>query len=490
MTSVPFPVNTVPSGVNAVPSGVNTVPSGFRVVLDRSVRIFAGGTVVVGGHPGRLLTLSARGAEVLRALLADGTVTADTGRLARRLIDAGMAHPEAPDRGADLIGPPLTVVVPVHNRAATLERCLASLGPDADVVVVDDASDDPGAVAAVCRRHGARLIRRDVNGGPAAARNQAMAVVDSPLVAFVDSDCVVGDGWPGRLLAMFDDPVVGAVAPRVRPEGHDRDGSDRPSLLARFNQSHSSLDMGPEPSGVGPGCRVRYVPSAAIVMRTSALRTSTPGFDVDMRVGEDVDLVWRLVDAGWSVRYQPSVTVSHREPRTWGALWARRFSYGTSAGPLARRHRGRLAPVELRPWSAAAALAMVSGRYRSAVVMTAGGGALLALRLRGHDIPLATSARWGVATVGWTMVGIGRAATILAAPVLIGGLLHKGRARVGAGFLLVAPPLVEWAQRRPAIDPLRWLLASIADDAAYGAGVWVGCARSRSVGPLVPDIRV
>lgn len=471
---------------------MTSVPSGFRVVLDRSVRIFAGGTVLVGGQPGRLLTLSADGAAVLRSLLADGTVSTDTGRLARRLVDAGMAHPEAPDQGAGPVVPALTVVVPVHNRTATLDRCLASLGPGAQVVVVDDASDDPGAVADVCRRHGARLIRRDVNGGPAAARNQGMAVVDTPLVAFVDSDCTVGNGWPGRLVAMFDDPAVGAVAPRVRPERPEPDqgGRDRPSLLARFNESHSSLDMGPEPSRVGPGCRVGYVPTAAIVMRTKPLEMSGGGFDAELRVGEDVDLVWRLVDAGWSVRYQPSVTVFHREPRTWAALWARRFYYGTSAGPLARRHRGRLAPVELRPWPAVAALAVVGGRYRSAAVMTAGGGALLARRLRGHAIPPATTARWSLATVGWTMVGIGRAATIVAAPLLIGALLHKGRGRRGAGLLLVTPPLVEWVRRRPAIDPIRWLLASIADDAAYGAGVWAGCVRSRSIGPLVPDIRV
>ena len=59
-------------------------------------------------------------------------------------------------------------------------------------------------------------------------------------------------------------------------------------------------------------------------------------------------------------------------------------------------------------------------------------------------------------------------------------------AGVGAGLLLLAPPLVEWVRRRPGIDPVRWLLASIADDAAYGAGVWAGCVRSRSVGPLFP----
>ena len=49
-----------------------------------------------------------------------------------------------------------------------------------------------------------------------------------------------------------------------------------------------------------------------------ALETLASGFDADLRVGEDVDLVWRLVDAGWSVRYQPSVTVFHREPPVLG----------------------------------------------------------------------------------------------------------------------------------------------------------------------------
>jgi hypothetical protein len=206
-------------------------------------------------------------------------------------------------------------------------------------------------------------------------------------------------------------------------------------------------------------------------------------------VGEDVDLVWRLADAGWGVRYEPAVTVFHREPRSWAALWARRYRYGTSAGPLARRHRGRLAPVELRAWPTTTFLAMMAGRYGWAAAMTTAGTALLARQLRGHTIPLATTVRWSTATVGWTMVGIGRAATVLAAPVLIGALVHRGRVRLAAGLLLVTPPLVEWVRRRPDIDPARWLLASVVDDAAYGAGVWVGCFRSRSLGPLLPGIR-
>jgi mycofactocin glycosyltransferase len=53
--------------------------------------------------------------------------------------------------------------------------------------------------------------------------------------------------------------------------------------------------------------------------------------------------------------------------------------------------------------------------------------------------------------------------------------------------LVLIPPTVEWWRRRPGLDPLRWAAASIADDVAYGVGVWTGCLRSRSFGPLIPS---
>jgi hypothetical protein len=63
------------------------------------------------------------------------------------------------------------------------------------------------------------------------------------------------------------------------------------------------------------------------------------------------------------------------------------------------------------------------------------------------------------------------------------------RGRLAALTLLVAPPLEEWLRRGPALDPVRWTCASIADDVAYGAGVWRGCVEHRTVGPLRPRIR-
>ena len=48
-------------------------------------------------------------------------------------------------------------------------------------------------------------------------------------------------------------------------------------------------------------------------------------FDPALRVGEDVDLVWRLVAAGLAVRYDPAVEVEHDEPTTWPDLFERRI---------------------------------------------------------------------------------------------------------------------------------------------------------------------
>jgi mycofactocin system glycosyltransferase len=442
--------------------------------------------VLAGGHPGRLLRLTTSGREALAELLDTGPSTDAARRLGRRLVDAGMAHPvAAPGTRRDAAG--VTVVIPVRDRAELLERCLASLGGSSPVVVVDDGSDDRQAVADACRGHGAVVITRSVNGGPAVARNEALAHVGTELVAFLDSDCVAGPEWLEGLVGLFDDPTVGAVAPRVRPVGGQR------SLRSRYLDARSPLDMGTAPGPVGPGRRVRYVPAAALVVRRRALAEG-PGFDPDLRVGEDVDRIWRLVGDGWRVRYVPSVEIGHHEPGSWRALLARRLRYGTSAGPLAVRHPGRLAPVELRPWATVGAVALLAGYPRTAAAVTVASGAVLARAVRPLGVPIGLAFRWGFEGTGWTVVGLGRAATVLAGPALVAGALVGGRSRRGRRLrraslaLAVAPPLVEWWQRRPDLDPVRWVAASFVDDVSYGAGVWLGAIRARTLGPLLPVI--
>ncbi len=176
----------------------------------------------------------------------------------------------------------VTVVIPVRDRQAELVRCLAGLARMPRVIVVDDCSADPAAIARVASEAGARVLRRMVNGGPGAARNTGLAAADTPLVAFLDSDCVPGPGWLDSLLPHFTDPAVGAVAPRIVPDDLGR------TWLARYEGASSTLDMGARASIVRPGSRVPYVPGAALVVRRAA---AGAGWVENMWVGEDVDFV-------------------------------------------------------------------------------------------------------------------------------------------------------------------------------------------------------
>jgi len=454
------------------------LPRGFGIVFDRSLRTYQHGRLLVGGTPTRVMRLTDMG-QAAFASLCDGCGDSTAARmLARRMTEAGMAHPRPP-RGATF---DVTVVVPVRDRAPMLARCLAALGRGARVVVVDDGSRHAHATAAVCDRYGATLLRLHEGRGAAAARNAGFAAVASELVAFVDSDCIVADGWLPRLIGYFADPVVGAVAPRVVPVSP----APPASVRSRYATVRSPLDIGTAEGFVAPRGRVPYIPTAAVVVRRQALE-AVFGFDPALRYGEDVDLVWRLNAAGWRIRYVPQVTVRHEEPGTWPGLLLRRFRYGTSVGPLSRRHPGRLSHAVVRPWPAAAAALALAGRPRAAFAMTAAHAAVLSLRVRKNDVPPSRACRWAVSGVGHTVVGVGHAATMFIAPALLAAVVPR-KTRRAAVVLLGAAPLVEWARRRPPLDLLRWTAACIADDIAYGTGVWCGCAAERTFAPLRPTL--
>ncbi|NIH88045.1 mycofactocin biosynthesis glycosyltransferase MftF [Amycolatopsis granulosa] len=439
--------------------------------VDPSTKVVAGGRVLVGGAPLRVITLSATGAR-LYAAWAAGAEVGDKPhhrRLAGKLVLAGLVHPGYPE--ATLTPRDVTAVVPVRDHADRLAALLPCLAGLRETLVIDDGSAVPVPHA---------VDRHPVPRGPAAARNTGWRKVTTELVAFLDADTRPRPGWLPPLLAQFEDPAVVAVAPRVRSTPGD-------GALARYERDGSALDMGPVPAQVRPRGRITYLPTAALVVRTSALR-AIHGFDEDLRFGEDVDLIWRLVDAGGSVRYEPRSEVAHEPRTTWRAWLGQRYSYGTSAAPLARRHgRRALAPVRVSGWTALAWLALATGRPTAAVAIALGTAALLPRKLAPLGVPAREAL--GIALRGHLAAGrfLGGALTGAWGPAAVPllALSRRGR-RVLA--LAYARHLLDWVRTRPDLDPPRWLLARAAADLAYGAGVWRGCLREGEPGPLVPDL--
>lgn len=425
----------------------------MKFSLDQTIHIIPGR--IVGGSPPSILRLSRRGDETIGRIISGDDL--EMTPLVRRMLDLNQIHPAFDDQRPALDGR-VTVVTPVLGHRAHQHPSEDGL----QVVVVDDGSQPPLQDA---------TVRLETNGGPGAARNAGVQVVDTEFVAFVDADVDVGTdaSWLRSLLPHFDDPNVAAVAPRIRSKS-TRD------VIGRHESARGALDLGALPATVTPGTRVSYVPSAALVCRTADIRT-IGGFDEELRTGEDVDLIWRLHANGKTIRYDPSVIV-HHEPRTsLSRWWEQRVGYGRSSGALAERHgNDRVAPLVSSPWSITAVLAPVFFRRQllgiaSGVVVIS--AATQQLRQRVPDLTVNDASR-----------------------IVLTGTQHTAKAgtrairRVWWPILLVASPFFRSARR---LLLLSFLAAgtpmAALDDVAHGVGIWSGSLTTRHYGPLIPRIR-
>jgi hypothetical protein len=240
-----------------------------------------------------------------------------------------------------------------------------------------------------------------------------------------------------------------------------------------------------------------------------------------MYVGEDVDFVWRMSAAGWRVRYEPAAVMGHDHRVTFRAWFTRRSDYGTSAAALELLHPGSVRPLYVSWWTAGAWAAALSGRPVTAAALTAAATALLARRLSrvtGERWPVPAPSdsepppnpdnsnkrwRWVMPrpAVAWQLAARLAGGGTLAAgrplgsalsrtwwPVALPAALAVRKLRLPVAALILAPPLLDWADKKPPLDPARYVAARLLDDAAHSLGVWQGCLARRTARPLLPVI--
>ncbi len=430
----------------------------------------------VGGSPLRSLRVTSRGAELVAGWL-DGRPIGDSPAergLARRFLNAGLVHPQA-NKSVQI---ECTVVIPVRDDAVGLEQTLRAIG-EGNVVVVDDGSVDGEKVVEIAGRYGAKLVSRASSAGPGAARMMAMELVSTPLVAFLDAGVVPQQNWIHELRGHFVDEAVVAVAPRVRsvPGATVRD---------RYEQDQSPLDLGSRPAPVGPGRVVSYVPSAALVVRREAF-LAAGGFDPSLRFGEDVDLVWRLVAAGWVVRYDPSVEVTHAPRSSWRRWWQQRVGYGSSAAVLGLRHGGAVAPARGTPLTVAAVAAGAAGHP-----IVGSGLAGLAFESARRSLTDVVGADLATKVARRGLVGSARAyvaaLTRVWWPITALVALAFPRSRLSLSTMIVVGAAADWYDSERNIAAPNGIALKVLDNLAYGVGVWRGCLAKRSVVALRPSV--
>jgi GT2 family glycosyltransferase len=240
----------------------------------------------------------------------------------------------------------VSVVIPTYNNADNLTPMLEALCDQKlpreafEVVVVDDCSTD--GTADVLRRLGEDLdlplrhLRTEVNsGGPSVPRNLGWRAAAAPVIVFLDDDCIPRSDWLAEALKVMDsNERLGVCQGRtVIPEGVEIDHPPR-WTVARVVE--------------GP---TAWFEATNIFYRRDALE-QLGGFDEDISWwGEDTDLGWKVVEAGWERGFASDAIVEH-EVADRGWRWHVKFGWlDHRVVEVAGRHPQVRQEGFWRPWA-------------------------------------------------------------------------------------------------------------------------------------------
>lgn len=264
--------------------------------------------------------------------------------------------------------PNVSVIIPTYNRKNSLTATLDSLA-DLDypkdryeVVVVGDGSRDgtEDTIRGIKGRLPYSLsYHAQEKKGISAAKNLGIREAGGDLLVFTDDDCIFEKDWLSRLIGHLDSPDVGAVG------GPDRSPSDASFFARSVDYTVTSF------AGTGgvrrkEGVRLaKYYPRGCNIAFPQAVIEKAGGYDETLAAGEEIELDYRIRQAGYLLKYAPDAPVWHKRRGSLLGFLRQMYSRGYTRVELARRHLALLEPSYLLP-----PLAIVG-------FMVLGGGAFL-----------------------------------------------------------------------------------------------------------------
>lgn len=217
--------------------------------------------------------------------------------------------------------PDVSVIVPVRNAEHLVEACLASVAASApwEIIVVDGQSTD--ATLEFARRYPVRILSDGGRGLPV-ARLLGAETASAPLVALVDADVVLPPGALEALCDEFRDGGYVALQAGLR-------STSGPGYWGRALANHHRTGRSKDWFGL----------VATVFDRQRLLDF---GFDDRFVSGEDIELRWRLEQAGARVGVSRRTIVTHRfADDSFAFAKDQWLADGLGLGRMARKHGWR-----------------------------------------------------------------------------------------------------------------------------------------------------
>jgi glycosyltransferase involved in cell wall biosynthesis len=237
--------------------------------------------------------------------------------------------------------PKVSIVIPTYNCAGLIEEtiraCLEQDYPNEklEILVVDDGSTDN--TRSIVEKYPVRYIYQE-NKGPAAARNNGWRSAKGEAVCFIDADCIPRQNWVSKLIQHYSRKDIVSVAGSYAV-------GDTPYLLDKFvhHEIRYRHSMMPD-----------YINSFGtynVLIKRDVLE-GLGGFDPAYRraSGEDSDLSYRIIKAGYKIYFEKDALVSHRNIlRFWKYLMIQ-FQHGYWRMKLYRKNIFMIMQDEYSYW--------------------------------------------------------------------------------------------------------------------------------------------
>ncbi len=202
----------------------------------------------------------------------------------------------------------VTVVVPTMNEADNIERFLDSV-PNALPLVVVDSSDDATPEIIESIRPDARVVRAKAN--IPVARQLGAEAAETDWLLFTDADVILASDYLDRLGRVpLQENLGGVVGAKATVDGY--------TIYHRwFIRGQAALSVLGIPAASG---------SNMLVRRNALLGVG--GFDARLSVNEDTEVMFRIKKAGWTVGFDPGLSVLSFDHRRLELGLARKVAHG------------------------------------------------------------------------------------------------------------------------------------------------------------------
>jgi len=227
--------------------------------------------------------------------------------------------------------PTVTLIVPAHNEEKKIVNtitCLKNLNYPKkllEIIVVDDGSTD--RTAEVAKKTGVKVIRKE-KGGKANALNYALKYAKGEIVGVVDADSYPEPNALMKSLPFFSDPMVASVTTRILAK-------DSKGLLGKLQEIEYALIAWTRKL-LEYVDSIQATPGPLSLYRRKILN-ELGGFD-ENNATEDIEIAWRLMDAGYKIRMAGAETKTEI-PKSIRGWWKQRIRWNIGGFQTSYKYR-------------------------------------------------------------------------------------------------------------------------------------------------------